>query len=147
MAKLSLIRTSLEWLSKSFVWIIDYVFGYTSEKLVERNEKLFQTYLIVFGLLISCNFKDQLKEQLMMSFMFFIWAGLCYYVALSRFYKRIQRIGFNTLALLIGINFSYGIVSCIFAFSPKYHEINPLSSELIMSFLALAILVSTSLFV
>lgn len=134
-------------IGSAFKWLIDYLLGHTSKEVVERNERLFQTYLIVFGLLISCNFEDQLKEQLMTSFMMFIWIGLIYYVALSRFYKRLQRSSFNALALIIGFTFSYGIIPCILAFSPTHHGINPLSGDLIIQFLILAILVSMSLFV
>lgn len=130
-----------------FKRLLDYLLGHTSKEVVERNERLFQTYLIVFGLLISCNFEDQLKEQIMMSFMIFIWAGLFYYVTLSRFYKKIPRISFNVFALSIGFTFSYGIVPCVFVFSPTHHGINPFSGELITPYLILTILVSTSLFV
>lgn len=134
-------------IGSAFKWLIDYLLGHPSKEVVERNERLFQTYLIVFGLLISCNFDDQLKEQLMKSFMTFIWAGLFYYVLLSHFYKRINRNSFNFLALIIGFAFSYGIVPCISSFSPTHHVVNPLSGDLIIQFLILAILVSISLFV
>lgn len=124
-------------IGSAFNWLIRYLLGYTSEKVAERNEKLFQTYLIVFGLLLACNFDDPLRKELIQSFMFFITVGLLYYVMLSRFH--IPRFLLDFLALNMGFLFSCALIPCL-----VYSGIETHGS---LFFWLLTIIIAASLFV
>jgi hypothetical protein len=124
-------------IGSAFKWLIDYLLGYPSKEVAERNERLFQTYLIVFGLLLACNFDDPLHKELVKWFVSVIGVGLLYYLMLSRF--QISRFFSNFLSLYMGTLFSYAIVQCL-----SYSGIETNGNLL---FLFLAIVTIASLFV
>lgn len=124
-------------IGSAFKRIKDYLLGYPSKEVAERNERLFQTYLIVFGLLLACNFGDPLRKELVKWFMYFIGVGLLYYLILSRFH--FPRFFSNFLALYMGTLFSCSLVQCL-----SYSGIETHGSLL---FLLLTIVIIASLFV
>lgn len=99
----------------SFKWLKNYLFSHPTKEVADRNEKPFQTYLIVFGLLLTINIEGPSQQQLMKTFLAFILAGLFYYVALSRFCHHFHRYFLNFFALIMGFLFSYGFITCSFA--------------------------------
>lgn len=123
----------------TYTQIKDYLFSNPDENVVERNDRLFQTYLIVFGLLISYGFDSSLQEHLMKSFMLFIWIGLIYYVFLSRLHKITPRVFLNALALIMGYLFSHAFIPGLCSLGPVKHEI--------FVFLFTTFLIGLSLFV
>lgn len=124
-------------IGSAFKGLTDYLLGYTSKEVAERNEKLFQTYLIVFGLLLACNFDDSLSKELVKWFMSFIGVGLLYYLMLSRF--QTYRLLLNVFALYMGTSFSYALIHCL-----VYSGIETYGDLL---FCLLTIIIAASLFV
>lgn len=119
--------------------LIDYLLSHPTEEIVERKERLFQTYLIVFGLLLAYDFNNSFRASLMEWFIVFIICGLFYYVYVLCFYRHFCRYLLNLAALPLGYLFSSGLVGCLLYFNP--------SSHLDLTFWILAILVTVSLFV
>jgi hypothetical protein len=124
-------------IGSAFKRIKYYLLGYPSKEVTERNEKLFQTYLIVLGLLLTCNFGNPLRKKLIKWFMYFISVVLLYYLILSRFH--FPRFLLDFLALYMGTLFSCTLVSWLI-----YSGIETHGSLL---FLLLTIIIAASLFV
>lgn len=80
----------------------------------EKRERMIQTYLVVFGLLLSYNGDPNLQGRLMMIFIPFLIASLFYYSFIMR--SRGSRLFFNILALGMGLFFSVALATCYFAF-------------------------------
>lgn len=86
-----------------------------SDGEVEKRERLVQTYLIVFGLLLSYDRDLALQKNMMTSFVGFLLASLCYYSMLTRsFGGKLYR---NLAAFGMALTFSYAVVSCYVAFA------------------------------
>lgn len=121
------------------MWVIHYLFGHTSKEVIERNEKLFQTYLIVFGLLLAYSNDRNLQAVVMKSFMLFISFGIIYYILMIHLHSSLPRLFYNLLALIMGIAFSFALTQFHISFAfGKY------PGDL---FWFLTILVAVSLFV
>lgn len=96
-----------------FIW-----FGESSDLSndeAEKRERLIQTYLVVFGLLLSYSGYPDLQAGLMVRFIGFLMASLTYYSMLTRSAgsKHIR----NLLVLTMASIFSSAFVSCYVAFS------------------------------
>lgn len=102
-----------ERLYRFFVW-----FG-KSEELskdeAEKRERLVQTYLVVFGLLLSYSGDPALQAVLMKRFIAFLLASLVYYSLLTRSVgsKPLR----NIFAIFMAGFFSSAFVSCYVAFA------------------------------
>lgn len=120
-----------------FAWLIRYLWSRPTEAVIERNGKLFQTYLIVFSLLLACNLKDSTQEAWITPFALFICFGLIYYIMLTRFPHRTPLIFLDYIALIMGVVFSN-------AFVPFLNTSGILRADQI--YWAMIILISISLF-
>jgi hypothetical protein len=95
--------------------ILDSLMNCPLDDVIDKKERLFQTYIILFGLLLSFNkFSNALSSDqtsgvqrlVMIWFLMFMFFGLIYYVFLTRFSQNTPRICFDGLALLMGYTFS-----------------------------------------
>lgn len=81
---------------------------------VEKRERFVQTYLIVFGLLLSYDRDLALQKNLMLSFMAFLLASLFYYATLIRPFG--GKIGHNFMVFLMACAFGNAFVTCYVTF-------------------------------
>jgi hypothetical protein len=116
-----------------------YLFGYASESIVEKKERMIQTYLVVFGLLLSYNRDAEFQQITFVNFIYFMFFSLLYYVLITRFYQIIPRIILNIFPFIIGIFFS----GSLFLY---FNIITPISDHLFYTILTI-LLVAISLFV
>lgn len=91
----------------------NYLFGHPSEDIIQKKEQLFQTYLIVFSLLLVYDRVPELQRYVMQAFLLYTLIALIYYILLTRFYKVVNRFVFNILALPMGLLFSLAFFACV----------------------------------
>lgn len=105
------------WLKERLYGVIVWVGepSVLSKDEAEKRERLVQTYLVVFGLLLSYSGNPDLQAGLMKFFIAFLIASLVYYSMLARSAgsKRFR----NLMALSMGVFFSSAFVSCYVAFA------------------------------
>lgn len=107
------------------IW--DNLSSYPSESIIEKKERLFQTYIILLGLLVSYNQSSSVQKDVMTWFLLFMFFGLGYYVFLARFSHTIPRFGFDIIAVLMGCTFTgaFSVISRAFgAFSVSGESFN-----------------------
>ena len=88
-----------------------------SEKVIERKERLIQTYIIVFGLLIAYDGDIVLQKILMSLFIIFLLVSIAYYTFLSNPYASTYRNILNILAVFIAVSFSLSLIICMYKFT------------------------------
>lgn len=88
--------------------------------VVERREKMIQTYILVFGLLLAYDRDAELQARLMNMFVYFLLFALLYFVYLTRFFNRKFLIVVNLAALTSAFIFCYSFVFCSGNFSDFY---------------------------
>jgi hypothetical protein len=86
-----------------------------SDRDIEKRERMIQTYLIVFGLLLSFNGGAALQELLIKAFLFFLINCLIYYSMLTTRFFYFGPLPFNLLALSMSVAFGWALISCVLA--------------------------------
>lgn len=80
----------------------------------EKRERMVQTYLVMFGLLVSYGGDPDLQGSLMIIFIPFLIGSLFYYSLIMR--SRGSRLVLNFIALFMGLFFSLALATCYVAF-------------------------------
>lgn len=93
-------------LQKLFHSYLSYLFSYPAEDIVDKKERLFQTYLVIFSLLSIYDRIPEVQQSIMQSFAVFTIVALIYYIFLTRFRRKVFRVIFNILAVIMGLYFS-----------------------------------------
>lgn len=128
----------------------DFMYSYPVDGALEKNERLFQTYVILFGLLLSYTQLDKILPSALASmterfmicwFMGFMFFGLIYYVCLTRFSRDMPRFCLNLLAVLMAVNFSGAFFTLYVAFAA------PSGWFSYLIFIVFTVLIAVSLFV
>jgi len=94
----------LKWLTKEV--------NITAE-MIESKQRLVQTYIVLFGLLISYNHDYTLQAHMMRNFIMFLMFSVMYYTSLKTGRTRIVRLLFNLIAFLVCYYFSSAIFDCL----------------------------------
>jgi len=87
-----------------------------SDKVIERKERLIQTYIVVFGLLIAYDGDMALQKLLMYLFMSFLLFSISYYTLLSSSYASTNGFTINSLTWFIAFNFSLSLIVSMYKF-------------------------------
>lgn len=114
-----------------------------SDKVIERKERLIQTYIVIFGLLIAYDGDMVLQRLLMYLFIIFLIVSISYYTSISSSYASTYRVLINKMAVVIAFNFSLSLIVCMYKFtipnSTLYSWILPsqlLSMQFVESFIS-----------
>jgi hypothetical protein len=115
------LRAFVYGIKKMFTEMLDRLMAFFGDPVelskddAEKRERLVQTYLVIFGLLLSYNGYPDLQAELMMHFILFLIASLFYYSLLMRSSSREGLL--DILAFLMGFIFSHALVLCYFSFA------------------------------
>lgn len=88
-----------------------------SDKVIERKERLIQTYIVVFGLLIAYDGDAALQKLLMYLFMFFLLLSIIYYTSISHPSASENSSDINILSWFIAFFFSLSLIICMYKFT------------------------------
>lgn len=91
-----------------------------SDNDIEKRERMVQTYLIVFGLLLSYDGGPALQENLMRAFLLFLIFSLTYYSMLTTRFFYFGPLPFWLLAISMSCSFGFALISCVLSVGSGY---------------------------